>query len=184
MILQAPCVRPRSGIVNVISSVTLAAFPLAVAYATSKQAIESFTGSLAHELAYFDIAVKLVEPGYALTANFGANATGECARIDHIERKLNAEGYTNVASHLDGPTICRQLRQAVSKARGESARQHGRPPASELMTSDVPASDRQPRPDGAPADMTGGRQADLALTHSGARADGLAWGLDPRKRGI
>ena len=65
----------RSGIiVNVTSSVTLGAFPLAAAYTASKQAIEGFTGSLAHELAYFDIAVKLVEPGYAPTTNFGANA--------------------------------------------------------------------------------------------------------------
>jgi NAD(P)-dependent dehydrogenase (short-subunit alcohol dehydrogenase family) len=65
----------RSGIiVNVTSSVTLRSFPLAAAYTASKQAIEGFTGSLSHELAYFDIAVKLVEPGYAPTTNFGANA--------------------------------------------------------------------------------------------------------------
>ncbi len=67
----------RSGIiVNVTSSVTLGAFPLAAAYTASKQAIEGFTGSLAHELAYFGISVKLVEPGYAPTTNFGANAIG------------------------------------------------------------------------------------------------------------
>lgn len=65
----------RSGIiVNVTSSVTLGAFPLAAAYTASKQAIQGFTGSLAHELAYFDIAVKLVEPGYAPTTSFCANA--------------------------------------------------------------------------------------------------------------
>lgn len=65
----------RSGIiVNVTSSVTLGAFPLAAAYTASKQAIQGFTGSLAHELAYFDVAVKLVEPGYAPSTRFGANA--------------------------------------------------------------------------------------------------------------
>lgn len=65
----------RSGvIVNVTSSVTLGAFPLAAAYTASKQAIEGFTGSLAHELAYFDVRAKLVEPGYAPTTRFGANA--------------------------------------------------------------------------------------------------------------
>lgn len=65
----------RSGmIVNVTSSVTLGAFPLAAAYTASKQAIQGFTGSLAHELGYLDIGVKLVEPGYAPTTNFGANA--------------------------------------------------------------------------------------------------------------
>ena len=41
----------RSGvIVNVTSSTTLAPFPLAAAYTASKQAIEGFTDSLAHEL--------------------------------------------------------------------------------------------------------------------------------------
>jgi NAD(P)-dependent dehydrogenase (short-subunit alcohol dehydrogenase family) len=47
---------------------------LAAAYTASKQAIEGFTGSLAHELAHFGIRTKLVEPGYAPTTNFGANA--------------------------------------------------------------------------------------------------------------
>ncbi|ATN34480.1 short-chain dehydrogenase/reductase [Rhizobium sp. ACO-34A] len=64
----------RSGvIVNVTSSVTLAAMPLAAAYTASKQAIEGFTGSLAHELAAFQIRAKLVEPGYAPTTRFAAN---------------------------------------------------------------------------------------------------------------
>lgn len=65
----------RAGtIVNVTSSVTLGAFPLAAAYTASKQAIEGFTGSLALELAHFGIRTKLVEPGYAPTTRFAANA--------------------------------------------------------------------------------------------------------------
>ncbi len=64
----------RSGvIVNVTSSVTLAAMPLAAAYTASKQAIEGFTGSLAHELGHFGVRVKLVEPGYAPTTRFAQN---------------------------------------------------------------------------------------------------------------
>ncbi|MBU4531456.1 MAG: SDR family oxidoreductase [Hoeflea sp.] len=64
----------RSGvIVNVTSSVTLAPMPLAAAYTATKQAIEGFTGSLAHELAAFDVRVKLVEPGYAPTTRFADN---------------------------------------------------------------------------------------------------------------
>jgi NAD(P)-dependent dehydrogenase (short-subunit alcohol dehydrogenase family) len=64
----------RSGvIVNVTSSVTLAPMPLAAAYTASKQAIEGFTGSLAHELAAFDVHAKLVEPGYAPTTRFAQN---------------------------------------------------------------------------------------------------------------
>lgn len=65
----------RAGtIINVTSSVTLGAFPLAAAYTASKQAIQGFTGSLAHELAHFGVRAKLVEPGYAPTTRFGANA--------------------------------------------------------------------------------------------------------------
>lgn len=64
----------RSGtIVNVTSSVALAAHPLAAAYTASKMAIEGFTGSLAHELAAFGVRARLVEPGYAPTTRFAAN---------------------------------------------------------------------------------------------------------------
>lgn len=64
----------RSGVVvNVTSSVTLAAMPLAAAYTASKAAITGFTGSLAHELAAFGVRVKLVEPGYAPTTRFAQN---------------------------------------------------------------------------------------------------------------
>ena len=66
----------RSGVVvNVTSSVTLAPMPLAAAYTASKMAIEGFTGSLAHELAAFNVQVKLVEPGYAPTTRFTANGS-------------------------------------------------------------------------------------------------------------
>lgn len=64
----------RSGaIVNVTSSVTLAAMPLASVYTASKTAIEGFTGSLEHELRAFDVRVKLVEPGYGPTTRFSQN---------------------------------------------------------------------------------------------------------------
>ena len=64
----------RSGvIVNVTSRGTLAPMPLAAAYTASKQAIEGFTGSLAHELAAFGVRAKLVEPGYGPTTGFTRN---------------------------------------------------------------------------------------------------------------
>lgn len=65
--------RRRGVIVNVTSTVTLAAMPLAAAYTASKQAIEGFTGSVAHELEPFNIRVKLVEPGYGPTTRFAQN---------------------------------------------------------------------------------------------------------------
>ena len=64
----------RSGVVvSVTSSVTLAPMPLAAAYTASKAAIEGFTGSLAHELAAFNVRAKLVEPGYGPSTRFGDN---------------------------------------------------------------------------------------------------------------
>ena len=65
--------RKAGVIVNVTSSVTLAAMPLAGVYTASKTAIEGLTGSVAFELATFNIHVKLVEPGYAPTTRFTEN---------------------------------------------------------------------------------------------------------------
>lgn len=64
----------RSGaVINVTSSVALAPMPLVAVYTASKMAIEGFTGSLAHELAAFNVRVKLVEPGYGPTTRFTQN---------------------------------------------------------------------------------------------------------------
>jgi NAD(P)-dependent dehydrogenase (short-subunit alcohol dehydrogenase family) len=65
----------RSGaVVNVTSSATLAPMPLVAAYTASKTAIEGFTGSLALELAEFNVRAKLVEPGYGPGTQFSANS--------------------------------------------------------------------------------------------------------------
>jgi len=71
-----PQMRKRGSgtIVNVTSSVTLAPMPLAAAYTATKQAIQGFTGSLAHELAHFGVTARLVEPGYGPTTAFATNA--------------------------------------------------------------------------------------------------------------
>jgi NAD(P)-dependent dehydrogenase (short-subunit alcohol dehydrogenase family) len=72
----------RSGVViNVTSSATLARMPLAAAYTASKAAIEGFTGSLAFELAYFNVQAKLVEPGYGPTTNFTRNGGARMAGL-------------------------------------------------------------------------------------------------------
>lgn len=64
----------RSGVVvNVTSSATLMPMPLVAVYTASKTATEGFTASLAHELAEFDVKVKLVEPGYGPTTRFTSN---------------------------------------------------------------------------------------------------------------
>jgi NAD(P)-dependent dehydrogenase (short-subunit alcohol dehydrogenase family) len=49
--------------------------PLAAAYTASKAAIEGFTGSLAFEAEWFNVRVKLVEPGYAPSTRFTSNGS-------------------------------------------------------------------------------------------------------------
>jgi short-subunit dehydrogenase len=72
----------RAGmIVNVTSSATLAPMPLVAVYTASKTAIEGFTASLAHELAAFDVTVKLVEPGYGPTTRFASNGGARMAGL-------------------------------------------------------------------------------------------------------
>jgi NAD(P)-dependent dehydrogenase (short-subunit alcohol dehydrogenase family) len=85
--------RRNGAIVNVTSSTTLAPMPLATAYTASKQAIEGFTGSLAHELGYFNIRAKLVEPGYAPTTNFAQNTS---VRVED----LIPEAYADFAAPI------------------------------------------------------------------------------------
>lgn len=64
----------RSGVVvNVTSSVTLTPMPLAAVYTASKMAIEGFTASVALELEFFNVRVKLVEPGYSPKTSFASN---------------------------------------------------------------------------------------------------------------
>lgn len=64
----------RAGlIINVTSSTTLQPMPLVAVYTASKAAVESFTASLALELAEFDVRVKLVIPGYCPNTSFASN---------------------------------------------------------------------------------------------------------------
>ncbi|MDH6269476.1 NAD(P)-dependent dehydrogenase (short-subunit alcohol dehydrogenase family) [Rhizobium sp. SG_E_25_P2] len=93
----------RSGvIVNVTSSVTLAAMPLAAAYTASKQAIEGFTGSLAHELGYFDIRAKLIESGYAPTTRFAQNTD---LRIEDLIPPAYAGFATPIFAEFANPAM-------------------------------------------------------------------------------
>lgn len=93
----------RSGvIINVTSSVTLIAMPLAAAYTASKQAIEGFTGSLAHELGSFDVRAKLVEPGYAPTTRFAQNTN---VRIEDLIPPAYAGFATPIFAEFAHPAM-------------------------------------------------------------------------------
>lgn len=114
----------RAGvIVNVTSSVTLAPMPLAAAYTASKMAIEGFTGSLAHELAAFDVRAKLVEPGYAPTTRFAHNT--DIRVEDLIPEAYAAFAGPIFASFATPALVTREsdVAEAVWRAVGDSSGQ-------------------------------------------------------------
>jgi NAD(P)-dependent dehydrogenase (short-subunit alcohol dehydrogenase family) len=78
-----PQMRERGSgvVVNVTSSVTLTAMPLAAVYTASKMAIEGFTASLALELDTVNVSAKLVEPGYGPSTSFTSNGA---SRMDGL----------------------------------------------------------------------------------------------------
>ncbi|BES73116.1 SDR family oxidoreductase [Marinobacter nanhaiticus D15-8W] len=81
----------RAGvIINISSSVTLAALPLVSVYSASKAAVNALTRSMAVELAPFGIRTHLVLPGRSPETQFGANA--HFAGMDH-------EAYADFAQH-------------------------------------------------------------------------------------
>ena len=66
--------RLAGAIINVSSSTTLTPHPLLSVYTASKAAVNAFTECLAPELAPFNIAVRLVLPGYSPETPFSQNA--------------------------------------------------------------------------------------------------------------
>ena len=114
----------RSGVVvNVTSSVTLAPMPLAAAYTASKMAIEGFTGSLAHELAPFNVRVKLVEPGYAPSTRFTSNVG---ARMDGLFPEAYATFTTPIlAAFAQVTTVTKEsdVADAVFRAANDPSRE-------------------------------------------------------------
>ena len=93
----------RSGVVvNVTSSATLAPMPLVAVYTASKMAVEGFTASLAHELADFDVRVKLVEPGYGPTTGFTRNSG---SRMDGLIPEAYAPYAQRVLASYGQPAV-------------------------------------------------------------------------------
>jgi NAD(P)-dependent dehydrogenase (short-subunit alcohol dehydrogenase family) len=107
----------RSGVVvNVTSSVTLAPMPLAAAYTASKMAIEGFTGSLAHELAAFNVRVKLVEPGYGPTTRFTANGASRMEGLFPEAYKAFAQPILDAFARVPTATTEADVAETVYRA--------------------------------------------------------------------
>lgn len=114
----------RSGvIVNVTSSVTLAAMPLAAVYTASKMAVEGFTASLALELGFFDVRVKLVEPGYGPSTGFASNGSERMAGMFPPEYQAFAEPIMNSFGQPGATTTPQDVADVVYHAATEPSDQ-------------------------------------------------------------
>lgn len=107
----------KSGvIVNVTSSVTLARMPLAAVYTASKTAIEGFTGSLAFELEPFNVAVKLVEPGYGPSTQFAANGADRMQGLIPEPYALFSEGILTAFAQQTVTTNASDVAETIWRA--------------------------------------------------------------------
>ncbi|HEX7890785.1 MAG TPA: SDR family oxidoreductase [Ramlibacter sp.] len=124
----------RSGtIVNVTSTVALAAMPLVAAYTASKTAVEGFTASLALELASFDIRVKLVEPGYGPDTRFTQNGT---ARMEGLIPEAYASfAQSAFAGLAESPAVTRasDVADAVWRAAHDGTRRLRHPAGADAL---------------------------------------------------
>jgi len=124
----------RSGVVvNVTSSVTLGRMPLAAAYTASKAAIEGFTGSLAFELQYFNVRVKLVEPGYGPTTSFTSNGAARMAGLIPQEYLPFAEPIFAAFAQPAAVTTESDVAEAVWRAANDASGQLRFPAGADAM---------------------------------------------------
>jgi len=114
----------RSGVVvNVTSSATLTPMPLAAAYTASKMAVEGFTGSLAFELEYFNVKVKLVEPGYGPNTNFTINGAERMQGLIPEAYAPFAEPIFAAFAQPAAVTTASDVAEAVYRAANDSSGQ-------------------------------------------------------------
>lgn len=114
----------RSGVVvNVTSSVTLTAMPLAAAYTASKMAVEGFTASLALELEFFGVRAKLVQPGYGPSTQFAANGSDRMAGVIPESYAAFAEPVFAAFSQPGPVTTAEDVATVVLRAAGDTSGQ-------------------------------------------------------------
>ncbi|HEY0975787.1 MAG TPA: SDR family oxidoreductase [Solimonas sp.] len=113
--------QPGKGtIINVTSSVGIAPMPLVAVYTASKTAIEGFSESLAYEMAYVGIPVKIVQPGFAPSTRFAANGADRMQGLTPAPYDAYAQAY--FARMQDYPTAYaseRDIAEAVYRAATE-----------------------------------------------------------------
>ncbi|MGD0730074.1 MAG: SDR family oxidoreductase [Terracidiphilus sp.] len=146
-VLPQFCARRSGVVVNVTSSVTLARMPLAAAYTASKTAIEGFTGSLAFELEYFNVRVKLVEPGYGPTTSFTSNGSARMAGLIPAAYLPFAEPIFSAFAQPAAVTAESDVAEAVWRAANDSTGQLQFPAGADAValaqsryTSNLPGS--------------------------------------------
>ena len=101
-----PYLRKSGGvIINVSSFGGLVAVPFGSLYNSSKFAVEGFSESLSHELAPFNIAVKIIEPG-SIATNFRTSVEYITNSIPEYDGYMGAffQQFTKTTEHLPKAT--------------------------------------------------------------------------------
>lgn len=158
--------RRAGGVVNVTSSATLTSMPLVAAYTASKTAVEGFTGSLAHELAAFDVRVKLVQPGYGPSTRFAANGGQRMAGLIPDAYGPFAQSVFAAFTQSSAVTIESDVAEAVWRAANDLSGQLHFPAGADAVALAQARWASRPGINEAAPHATGGR-------HTEARLEGL-----------
>lgn len=114
--------RREGVVVNLASTVTLAALPLLAVYTASKAAVVAFTESLALELAPLGVQARVVLPGMGPGTQFGANARSRSMVQPPDEYTPMLQQVMDGFKGYDGPTTsARQVAEAVWRAATDAA---------------------------------------------------------------
>jgi NAD(P)-dependent dehydrogenase (short-subunit alcohol dehydrogenase family) len=98
-----PLIADGGRILNVSSGLSRVTFPVYVAYATMKGAIETFTRYLAKELGPRGITVNVIAPG-AIETDFGGGAVRDNADMNKMVASITALGRAGVPDDI-GPLV-------------------------------------------------------------------------------
>ena len=102
-------------------------------YTASKTAIEGFTASLAHELAAFDVRVKLVQPGYGPSTRFSANSGQRIAQLIPDAYAPFAQSVFAAFTQSPAVTVESDVAEAVWRAANDLSEQRHFPAGADAV---------------------------------------------------
>ena len=119
-----PLFRTQGGgtIINIASMGGRISFPLYSAYNASKWAVEGFSESLMHELAQFNIKVKVIEPGVVMTDFYGRSMVKPAGLESYSKYVEKIAGNMSKAGGSMGPSVVAKTVYAAAMDNGPRLR--------------------------------------------------------------